>query len=111
LCANNRLNIPPQSRKGIEGFDKELADLHPIISFSPSINYEKIIIPHSIKKHKALALGTNNKINLSLQGRKGIDGFNKELADLHPILSPSPLIKYEKLVIPHSINERKPLDL
>ena len=71
------LNIPPQPRKGIEGFDKELADLHPIISFSPSINYEKFVIPHSIKKHKALALGTNNKINLSLQGRKGMDGFNK----------------------------------
>jgi len=52
LCANNRLNIPPQSRKGIEGFDKELADLHPIISFSPPINYEKIVIPHSIKNTK-----------------------------------------------------------
>ena len=61
LCENNRLNIPPQWRKGIEGFGKELADLHPIISFSPSINYEKFVIPHTIKKHKALTLGTNNK--------------------------------------------------
>jgi len=41
--------------------------------------------------------------------KKEIEGFNKELTDLHPILSPSPSIKYEKFIIPHSINERKPL--
>jgi len=37
--------------------------------------------------------------------------INKELTDLHPILSPLSLNKYEKLAVPHSINDLKPLIL
>ena len=42
-----------------------------------------------------------------LKYKKELSGFNKELIYPHPIFSPSPSIKYMKLVV--SINELKPL--
>ena len=74
-------------RKGIKGFNKELTNLHPILSPSPSIKYEKFKIPHPNNKRKHLVLWKNNRVDIPSRMRKGIEGFNKELTGLHLILS------------------------
>src|SRR5437879_4314575 len=101
--------MPPQTQKEIEGFNKELTKLHPDLSSSPSIKYEKFIIFNLINERKPRLLQEYNRLNMPPQMRKGIEGFNKELTKLCPVLSSSPSIKYEKFIISHSINERKPL--
>jgi len=97
-------------QKWIEGFNKELTDLHSILSPSPSMKYEKFIISHAINERKPL-LWANNKLNISSQTRKWIRKFNEELTVPHPILFSSPSIKYEKLGVLHSINNLKSLIL
>jgi len=98
-------------KKELRDSRKELADLHPTLSPPPSLKYEKLVVPHSINERKPFVLYEIKRLSIPPQTRKGIGGFNEELVDLHPSLSLSPLIKYDKLVVPHSINESRPLIL
>ncbi len=88
-----------------------MTDLHVILSQFPLLKSKKFVISLLINEHRPLILWENNMLTIPPQTQKGIEGFNKELADLHPVLPPSQSIKCGKFIIPHSINKQKPLVL
>ena len=93
-------------RKIIEGFNKELADLHPTLSPPPSLKYEKLVVPHSINERKPFVLYEIKRLSIPPQTRKGIEEFDNELTDLHLILSSSPSQRSDKSAIFLSKNYR-----
>ena len=93
FIANSWTRFWGDHKKIINGFDLEMTDLHVILSLFPLQKLKKFIICYSINKHRPLALWENNSICIPPQTQKGIQGFDNELSDLHPILSPLSLQK------------------
>ena len=63
-----------------------MTDLHAILSLFPLEKLKEFMIYYSINKCKPLPLWKNNSICIPPQNQKKIQGFDKELIDLHPIL-------------------------